>query len=249
MVLKSTNTAGTEQSNAHGIDGGYPGAGSQVRVLRGTQVWERLASGVIPRDDSDFGGEIEHLPSKASGVLSKGDVLVFFAPGGGGFGDPLDREPGRVANDVANGWVSVERARENYGVSLNNNGRADEAATQTTRENIRGVRKQRPMSPWQCEDQCVHPGDKAEPWRIGENIELSADGSGARCRRCGEALGGAHGRVAVMQRKLSGAGPWMALRHGGDSPNFVLEEISCPSCATLLSVREVRRSGGDAKGK
>jgi hypothetical protein len=36
----------------------------------------------------------------------------------------------------------------------------------------------------------------------------------------------------------------MSLRHGGDPPNFVLEEISCPSCATLLSVREVRRGNG-----
>src|SRR5204863_10018523 len=93
MVLKSTNTAGTEQSNAHGIDGGYPGAGSQVRVLRGTDVWRALAAGRIPREDADFGGTVEHLASKASGTLSSGDVLVFFAPGGGGFGDPLDREP------------------------------------------------------------------------------------------------------------------------------------------------------------
>jgi len=40
----------------------------------------------------------------------------------------------------------------------------------------------------------------------------------------------------------------MALRHGGEGPNFVLEEISCPSCATLVVVREVRRNGGDLKG-
>jgi hypothetical protein len=36
----------------------------------------------------------------------------------------------------------------------------------------------------------------------------------------------------------------MALRHHGDGPNFALEEISCPSCATLIAVREVRRNGG-----
>jgi hypothetical protein len=35
----------------------------------------------------------------------------------------------------------------------------------------------------------------------------------------------------------------MALRHGGDGPNFALEEISCPACATLIAVREVRRDG------
>jgi hypothetical protein len=40
----------------------------------------------------------------------------------------------------------------------------------------------------------------------------------------------------------------MALRHGGDGPNFVLEEMSCPSCATLMAVREIRRNGDGGKG-
>src|SRR5512140_3129660 len=53
MVLKSTNTAGTEASNAHGIDGGYPGAGSQVRVLRDTDLWNKLKSGQIPCEDDE----------------------------------------------------------------------------------------------------------------------------------------------------------------------------------------------------
>ena len=70
MVLKSTNTAGTEQSNAHGIDGGYPGAGSQVRVLRGTDVWKEARRRPRFRARTpDFGGKVEHLPSKASDML------------------------------------------------------------------------------------------------------------------------------------------------------------------------------------
>jgi N-methylhydantoinase B len=248
MVLKSTNTAGTEQSNAHGIDGGYPGAGSQVRVLRGTDVWKHLATGLVPQEDADFGGAIEHLPSKASDVLKSGDVLVFFAPGGGGFGDPLDREPERVADDVANGWVSRERARETYGVALAHDGHADETSTDGLRKEIRGARKQRPIAPWITDDQCLHPQDsRDEPWRVGENVELTPGGSGALgCRRCGETLSGPQGRAAIAQRPLRVAGPWMALRHGGDAPHFVLEEVSCASCATLMSVREIRRNDGSA---
>ncbi len=60
--------------------------------------------------------------------------------------------------------------------------------------------------------------------------------------RCGETLAGPQRRVTKALRPLRAAGPWMALRYGGDAPHFVLEEISCPSCATLLSVRKVRRS-------
>jgi N-methylhydantoinase B len=246
MVLKSTNTAGTEQSNAHGIDGGYPGAGSQVRILRGTDVWKKLQTGSIPREDAEFGGKVEHLPSKASEVLRQGDVLAFFAPGGGGFGDPLDREPVRVADDVANNWVSQGCARSLYGVALRPDGTIDQAATKDLREQARGARKQRPTAAWTSEDRCEHPPSAGDArWRVGENVDLAADAT-LYCRRCGEALSGVAGRVAVTERALSSAGPWMALRHHGDSPNFALQEISCPSCATLLAVHEVHKNGGKA---
>jgi N-methylhydantoinase B len=169
-------------------------------------------------------------------------VLVFFAPGGGGFGDPLDREPERVATDVANGWVSRERARENYGVALAGDGSIDTAATTALRNDTRAGRKQRPTGEWVRADVCRHPAGSGAG-RVGENIEVGPD-QALHCRRCGEALTGPSGRVAEALRPLSTASPWMSLRHGGDPPNFVLEEISCPSCATLLSVREVRRGNG-----
>jgi N-methylhydantoinase B len=247
LVLNSTNTAGTEPSNAHGIDGGYPGAGSQVRVLRGTDVWGQFRAGHIPLEDGEFGGTVEHLPSKASGKLSANDVLVFFGPGGGGFGDPLDREPERVADDVACGRVSIARSKQSYGVAIAADGRADAVETQALREAIRRARKERTILPWVRDDRYAQPpaaGD--EPWRVGENVELAPGGAGVlRCRRCGETLSGAKGRVAVASRPLREAGPWMALRYGGGGPNFLLEEIACAGCATLISVREVRREVKD----
>ena len=39
--------------------------------------------------------------------------------GGGGFGDPLDRDPERVRHDVREGYVSLEKAHETYGVVVN----------------------------------------------------------------------------------------------------------------------------------
>jgi N-methylhydantoinase B len=176
-------------------------------------------------------------------VLTAGDVLVFFAPGGGGFGDPLDREPERVARDVANSWVSHEQARDMYGVTFGDDGGLDEAATAALRERMRGGRRQRQTADWIGEDWCKPNPTANDAQRIGENISLDAQGV-LHCCRCGTALSGSQGCVALTQRPLKAAGPWMALRYRGDGPNFVLEEISCPSCATLLSVREVRRDGG-----
>ncbi|MCD4716982.1 MAG: hydantoinase B/oxoprolinase family protein [Desulfobacterales bacterium] len=50
--------------------------------------------------------------------VGPGDVVTMDAAGGGGFGDPLEREPELVENDVADGYVSIERAREDYGVVI-----------------------------------------------------------------------------------------------------------------------------------
>jgi N-methylhydantoinase B len=47
-----------------------------------------------------------------------GDVIQFDSAGGGGYGDPLQRDPQAVAADVVNGYVSIEKAREDYGVVI-----------------------------------------------------------------------------------------------------------------------------------
>jgi N-methylhydantoinase B len=48
-----------------------------------------------------------------------GDVLTIRVPGGGGVGDPRQREPDRVRADVSDGIVSARAAREIYGVEVN----------------------------------------------------------------------------------------------------------------------------------
>ncbi len=55
-------------------------------------------------------------PSKFSGItLRKGDQVRIVFPGGGGYGDPMDRDREAVAEDVRVGFVSKEAARELYG--------------------------------------------------------------------------------------------------------------------------------------
>ena len=52
-------------------------------------------------------------------ILHKGDVYEIYLCGGGGFGDPLERDPELVLADVEYGYVSNEVAREYYGVVIN----------------------------------------------------------------------------------------------------------------------------------
>jgi N-methylhydantoinase B len=63
--------------------------------------------------------EARVLPALGDGiVLARGDVLRFETCGGGGWGDPLARDPERVRQDVARGFVTPRGAREDYGVML-----------------------------------------------------------------------------------------------------------------------------------
>jgi N-methylhydantoinase B len=51
--------------------------------------------------------------------LKPGDVIINDAPGGGGYGDPLNRDTEQVERDVMNGYVTIESARQSYGVDIN----------------------------------------------------------------------------------------------------------------------------------
>ncbi|HXJ80361.1 MAG TPA: hydantoinase B/oxoprolinase family protein [Candidatus Methylomirabilis sp.] len=68
-------------------------------------------------------------PMSDGNVVRKGDVMRLETSGGGGWGDPLDRPIASVRLDVLGGFVSVESAREDYGVVIDERGVTDAAAT------------------------------------------------------------------------------------------------------------------------
>jgi N-methylhydantoinase B len=69
-----------------------------------------------------------------------GDVVIMRSAGGGGYGDPLTRDPERVRADVAAGHVSRDRARDGYGVVLGGDGTVDDAATASLRASLAAAR-------------------------------------------------------------------------------------------------------------
>src|SRR5262249_6631869 len=63
------------------------------------------------------GASARRLPTRyADYPLREGDVFRLDTPGGGGFGDPLERAPETVLADVREGYVSREAAERDYGV-------------------------------------------------------------------------------------------------------------------------------------
>jgi N-methylhydantoinase B len=72
-------------------------------------------------------------------TIEAGDVYVHRTAGGGGWGDPFVREPDAVAADVANEKLSVDAARERYGVVVLADGTVDAAASAALRDERRGA--------------------------------------------------------------------------------------------------------------
>jgi len=88
---------------------------------------------------SDAGGE-EDIGKVDVLHLDAGERLRIGTPGGGGFGDPLDRPAGRVAEDVRNGLVSARAGKESYGVVLDEWDRVSEEQTSRLRTEMRRER-------------------------------------------------------------------------------------------------------------
>jgi len=68
-----------------------------------------------------------------------GDVYAHRTAGGGGWGDPLERDPNAVADDIANEKVSAGAARELYGVALAADGAVDNERTTALRAERRNA--------------------------------------------------------------------------------------------------------------
>ncbi|HEU0158361.1 MAG TPA: hydantoinase B/oxoprolinase family protein [Hyphomicrobiaceae bacterium] len=80
-------------------------------------------------------------PGKVAGhPLAEGDAVIVRSAGGGGYGDPLDRDAERVAADLSDGYISPAAAREVYGVVFDAAQGIDAAATNALRQRLRQAR-------------------------------------------------------------------------------------------------------------
>lgn len=93
------------------------------------------SSNVLHRPD----GTEQVLPAMFSTTIGEGDVYVHRMAGGGGFGNPLDRDPAAVARDVRDEKVSAAAASELYGAVIGADGLVDDTATAANRMERRGT--------------------------------------------------------------------------------------------------------------
>jgi N-methylhydantoinase B len=132
------HTHGVSSPSALGLAGGYPAVLNHLSIKRGTNIAEFFRRGVLPAEIDEVGGELIELPPPfAYTRLKKGDLFECAGGGGGGYGDPIERAPGNVQDDVQNGIVSLEAAKAHYGVVIGVNSTVDAVATVAERTRIR----------------------------------------------------------------------------------------------------------------
>jgi N-methylhydantoinase B len=106
-----------------GLHGGKDALANRFSVLRKDGSVQKLPTGKTPG----------HVAFEAD------DGFLVEVGGGGGFWNPFERDPERVLADVRSGYVSLESARRDYGVVINQEGRRfelDVGATKALRDRI-----------------------------------------------------------------------------------------------------------------
>ena len=171
-----------------GVHGAKNGAGNHFVVIRDGEFLEPSA-----------------VPGKVSGFpLRQEDVVREESAGGGGYGDPLERDPDLVATDVRLGYFTADQADGRYGVVLNADGGVDEPATGRRRQELGDERIHVAVQAANAEmyadakREFVVPSDVAARLEIGEGdlVELIA-GTGPLVRGWAR-IGDADGDAPVM---------------------------------------------------
>jgi len=252
LARANTMASGVAMPAGFGLSGGRPGAAVSNVVLMGADVRARFAAGRVPQDmEAVASREIHVQAAKELTPLGEDDVLVGVVGSGSGYGDPVRRDPARVAVDVRHGLVSREAAQEVYGVVVSGGGEVDDAATEAARSAIRRRRlaegRPVPGAPAAGDErldggEVLHPVlDTVEAVRVGDERAL-------RCTECHRRLGGYGDDVkrAALLRELPVR--TIAPNNRRCRDDFVLREYACPGCGTAFAADVQRRDEAPLEG-
>ncbi len=227
---------GAEMPNAIGIAGGMPGSTVRIGRVVDTDIAERLAAGrPLPARLADIAGTAQILEVKHERApIGASEVWHHCWQGGGGYGDPLLREPARISEDLARGVISPAVAREIYGVVSDVHGRAcDVAATAALRDDLRRARLARATTPQP--DDAVMAFAGIGPSEIGLALRIEADA--VTCTHCGHRHCARDDNLLLHLRELHdpvwvAAGPVRGEDY--DRGRFFLRQLICAGCGTLV---------------
>ncbi|MDO8785635.1 MAG: hydantoinase B/oxoprolinase family protein, partial [Syntrophales bacterium] len=232
----SEHGLGEKITNTPGMWGGYPSCGSiQVLLEDGEAVKEKLARGEIPATVEEcmrIKGA-KKMPLYYGCMATEGMTGVFICTGGGGYGDPLEREPEKVRVDVKSMIHSPWVAREVYGVILDEkSSEVDLEKTNAKREEIKKNRLK--MAGKEGLLKGRERGSKEGKF-FTEYLIIDEDGK-ICCRKCNHFFCDHKENYKEYALRAEVTPSTIGPMRPDDTEWCAYREFYCPGCAVLLDV-------------
>lgn len=266
-ITHDTLSSGNAMPTSSGMMGGYPATVNVYKYKADSDIAERLSHADMPGDISEIQGQSKTLALRQQNFLQKpSDVYAVIWSAGGGFGDPIEREPERVRDDVfEQAAVSKQAAKAIYGVVFKRDESIDTKATAKLRESIRqkrmgyqgGTSKLRKAAPElelrpMTENLAIYKPNQAKLTHAAEKAALSKGKMPSKpesrwcCRACRTDLGlistnyklACRRYDAPIQSANPNIGDWR--RYIDDEPVF--RQFFCPGCGRLIENEIARKS-------
>ncbi|MDQ5848044.1 MAG: hydantoinase B/oxoprolinase family protein, partial [Pseudomonadota bacterium] len=225
-ITHDTLSSGNAIPTSTGMMGGYPGAVNRYRFLRDSDIAERFKNSSLVNDIDELKGTRETLQLRQQDFAQNpSDVYAVLWSAAGGFGDPLERDPAKVQNDVDNGDVTEKAALEIYGVVL-----GDAAGTERRRNELRARRLHGHSKP-------VRKLTAKRKLLATENLAIHQD-LRYGCAKCGTDLGSIRDNYKTHcvrnDLPIEAANPIV-----GDPKRFIdptpqFRQFCCPGCGLLI---------------
>lgn len=227
-----------------GILGGLPGSTGETLLKHETDVRAGFELGAMPASMDEIEGLSVQTYGKGEPLLvDEASVVEWNWGGSAGYGDPLTRDPARVAADVKAGVVTDGIARRDYGVVLDD-GAVDVAGTEAARLDIRRARLR--AAGVDGEPKALAGSPAGATLVIGEDIAVDEAAGAFTCAHCAEPLGTfdthALANAAVYEHPVEEIGERFSDPSIFVDDEIVWRELLCPGCGTRLGSQPAKRA-------
>jgi N-methylhydantoinase B len=232
-ITHDTLSSGNAIPTSTGMMGGFPATVNVYKFLRDTDISDRMRKGELINDIGEVAGSAETLQLRQQNFSQRpSDVYAVTWSGGGGFGDPFDRDAEAVREDIEDGAVSAGAARDIYGVVLCGDRTLDHVGTESLRSERRKARVRNVAGAKHLQGR--------EILRATENLSLRDVGGVPHyaCVKCSADLGSIaenyKSHCVLEARDISVSNPnigdWR--RYLDEAPQF--RTFCCPGCGTCI---------------
>ena len=235
VITQDTLSSGNATPTSTGMMGGYPGTTNEYKYVKNSDIQDRIRSKTLIDDIAEVAGEPVTLQLRQVNFeQTDTDVYSVVCSAAGGFGDPLDRDPELVKEDLEGFSVSLKGALDIYGVVIDpDTNELDNKATESLRVNIRKDRLNgHRLAPNRVDGELL--------LEVTQNIDLKDRGGQAVycCSKCSTDIGPLGGNYKDhcihLDQHVSKSNPLIGepARFIDDVPQF--RQFVCPGCGTLI---------------